>query len=93
LTDAERVAWYASSNQAIFVSQRFVFLLAPLCVLVCCMVATKSVDRFRVYVNHGLLLLDLATVRLAPKWNDVVVDGSYYVGLLIVLAVSSTASS
>jgi len=93
LTDAERVAWYASSNEAIFVSQRSVFLLTPLCVLVCCMVATKSVDLFRVYVNHSVLLLDLATVRLAPKWNDVVVDMSYYLGLVVVLLVSSTASS
>lgn len=85
LTDAEQITWYASSNRVIFVSQRFLFLLIPLCLLASCMVATKSVDTFRVCVNHGLLLIDLATVNLSPKWNDIVVDVAYYVGLVLAL--------
>lgn len=86
LTADESVAYAASSNRTLFISQRLAFLVPPLLLLALCMTMTRSSTWLDVYINHFVLAVDVLSLYFGSKANDVVVDISYFLGTVVMLA-------
>lgn len=77
LTSDEAIAYAASSNKSIFVSQRWAFLASPLAILALTMIMSTSRWYAPIYTNHLLLIGDVATFQLSAKANDIFIDIAY----------------
>lgn len=82
-TDEEREIYDASSNKRIFISQREIFMVVPLVIILWCLFMTDIEIGVRLYVNHGLILVDLVSFYFKNTVNDIVIDVSYVAGFLI----------
>lgn len=77
LTSDEAIAYAASSNKSMFISQRWVFLASPLAILALTMIMSTSRWYAPIYTNHLLLISDVATFQLSAKANDIFIDIAY----------------
>lgn len=77
LTSDEAIAYAASSNKSMFISQRWAFLASPLAILALTMIMSTSRWYAPIYTNHLLLIGDVATFQLSAKANDIFIDIAY----------------
>lgn len=86
-TGDDELHYTASNNKRIFISQRLSFVVTPLILLGWLMCMTDlSTSSHIFYIHHGILLLDVITQQFGNKVNDVVIDISYFIGMLVIVS-------
>jgi len=83
LTSDESIAYAASSNKSMFVSQRWAFLASPLAILALTVIMSTSRWDTTVCINHLLIIGDVATFQLSAKANDIFIDIAYAIMTII----------
>lgn len=82
-TDEEKDIYDASSNKRIFISQRKIFMVVPLVIILWCLLMTDMEWGLLLYINHSLIAIDLLTFYFNNTVNDITIDISYTVGFLV----------
>jgi len=83
LTSDESIAYAASSNKSMFVSQRWAFLASPLAILALTVIMSTSRWDTTVCINHLLIIGDVATFQLSAKTNDIFIDIAYAIMTIV----------
>ena len=86
----DRLFYEASSNKYIFISQRWSFIVLPICTIIWCICMTDLTLGYRMYVNSILFVIDLCTLVIGtPKTlNDLSIGISYFMATVFVVVFS-----
>lgn len=87
--DNDEVYYKAAFNQNIFISQRWSFIALPIVVIGWTLAMTDTTGETKMYINHGIVLIDLLTTSLSVKMNDIVIDSLYLLSSLRVLVLGA----
>lgn len=89
-TEDDSIYYDASNNQRIFISNRNHFIIIPLLIICWLMIMTEHTLTMYMYINHGIILLDIISQRYGNKINDIVIDSAYFVSLAVIANVYAT---
>ena len=84
-TGDDKIHYEASNNKTIFISQRWSFLCTPLLTIIWMFAMTDLSGSFVMYINHLLILFDIATSYFGNKVNDICIDVSYLVAFIFIV--------
>lgn len=82
--DDDEIFYKASSNKYIFVSQRYSFYIVPILVVTWLMSMTDMSRSNIMWINHGILAVDLLSMFGGTKFNDITIDFSYLFSIIYI---------
>lgn len=89
-TEDDSIHYDASNNQRIFISNRKQFIIIPLLIICWLMIMTDRTLAITMYINHGIILLDIISQRYGNKVNDIVIGSTYFVSMVVIVNVYAT---
>lgn len=88
--DDDSIYYDASNNKRVFISNRAQFMVVPLLFICWLMAMTDITLSIYMYINHGIILLDIISQRYGNKVNDIVIDSTYFISMIIITNVCAT---